>query len=347
MSKNPLEPMAKFYEKCVKDADKKGFADLYKKATELLFERIKKETDLDLHFEDINYLDGYFIFGYGTNSVVHFHIKEAPGWLFGIWWSPIPTDETKDKKKQEYKTDRLCCELFFQFEKEIDKFKPTASTFGNCFDLVFDEGYCDSGFMNACADIKFVIKEPYLAFYREMHYTNFNHEYVSREKAKNYWNRHWKEKEKRKQINITNAQAMFETFKYIVGPIVKDGDAFIYDSGPNISPRYEVVIKNPMCSDGKPLVEEDGCYYLFNLGYEDEKSDEKLYKKTEKECAKREGYKYYFENPFSKHCMIVNTKRYNKWLKEAFANDRVLYGLKEDGTVHEGDVRLKFNRDDD
>lgn len=337
MSKNPLEGMAKFYEKCVKKADEKGFADLYKHATELLFERLKEETDMDLHFEDVNYLDGYFIFGYGTNSVVHFHVKEAPGWLFGVWWSPVPTDETKDKKKKEYKTDRLFCDFFFQFEKEIDKFKPTASMFGESFEFMLNESYISSGWLNACKDLEFVIKEPYLAFYREMHYTNFNHEYVSREKAKNYWNRHWKEREKQRQLGLANAKAMFETFKYIIGPVVKDGLAFIYDRGHNVSPRYEVVIKNVKFDDNKYYAEEDGCYYLFE-DYDDAKKDEKLYKKTEKECAKREGCKYYFGNPFSKHCMIVKAARYDKWLSEAIDDGKALYYRKEDGTLFEGEV---------
>lgn len=342
MAKNPFEAMAKFYEKCVKEQDKKGFADLYKKATDLLFERLKKETSLDLHFEDIEYLDGYFIHGMGTNSVVHFHIKEAPGWLFGIWWSPIATEETKNKKKQEYKTDRLTCEFFFQYEEEIDKFKPSASMFGDSFDFVFAEGYCSSSWMNAYQDLEFIIKEPYLAFYKEMHYTNFNHEYVSRESAKRYWTSHWKEKDKKKARDQFNAEQMYETVKYIVGPIVKDGDCFILDRGNTISPRYEIFIRNVKLSDGKPLVGKEGCYGLFGLGYEDEKADEKLWKKTEKECAKREGYKFYYENPFSNSCIIRNSRAFNSILKEAIKENRLLYGKLADGTIYEGKVKTKW-----
>lgn len=340
--KHPLEDIAKFYEKCVKDADKKGFAEIYKKATELLFERLKKETNLDLHFEDINYLDGYFIFGYGTNSVVHFHIKEAPGWLFGIWWRPVAEEGTENKKHPTYKTDRLSCEFFFQFEEEIDKFKPTASTFGGNFEVVFAEGYCYSGWIHACADLKFVIKEPYLAFYREMHYANFNHEYVSRESAKRYWNRHWKEKAKEKEIDKTNAKAMFEMVKHVLGPIVEDGDGYILDRGNCISPRYEIVIKNIKLKDGKPLVEKAGLYSLFDFKWEDYKEDQKLWKKTVKECAKREKSKFYFSNQFSDACLILDTKDFNKRLKEAIAENGLLYGKLADGTIYEGDPKGRF-----
>ena len=161
--KNPLNGLAKFYEQSVAKTDKAGFADIFKQSTFELFERIKKEVDIDLHFEDVNFGDGYFIFGYGTNSTVNFHIKEAPGWLGGIWWFPIETEETKDKKKKEYVKDRINCVIFFQYEDEIDKFKPTASMFGgDYFDFYFEGNHTDSAFLHACWDLKFIIKEPYL-----------------------------------------------------------------------------------------------------------------------------------------------------------------------------------------
>ena len=342
-NKNPLAGIVKFYEKCVKEQDEKGFAETYKQATDLLFERIKKEISLDLHFEDISYGDGYFIFGYGTNSVVNFHIKEAPGWLGGIWWSPIATEETKDKKTKTYETNKLSCALFFQYEEEIDKFKPSASMFGgDYFDFYFEDGYSQSNFLHACWDLRFIINEPYLAFYKEMHYSNFNHEYVSRESAKRYWNRHWKEKAKEKEIDKTNAKAMYETVKFIIGPMVKAGDAFILDEGGNISPRYEIFVKNITLNDGKPLVDEEGCYGLFDFDYPDKKSDKKLWKKTEKECAKREGYNFYFNNPFHCSCIIRNTKAFNKILTEAITNNYLLYGKLPDGTVFDGEIKSRF-----
>jgi len=343
MTKNPLTGIANFYEQCVKEQDAKGFSELYKKATKLLFKRIKKELNLDLHFEDVQYLDGYFIFGHGTNSVVHFHIKEAPGWKGGIWWSPIATEETKDKKNPTYETDKLDCDLFFQYEEEIDKFKPSASTFGGSFDFYFEDGCFDSGFMNAYEDLQFIIKEPYLAFYREMHYANFNHEYVSRESAKRYWNRHWKARAEEKARDKLNVKAMYETVKYIIRPMVEDGDAFIYDRGSCISPRYEIVIKNIKLADGKPLVDKEGCYGLFGLGdYPDKKNDEKLWKKTEKECAKRDKCDFYFDNQFSDSCIIRNTAGYNKWLKEAIQENAALFYRKEDKTIFDGEVKSRW-----
>lgn len=86
--KNALSGLCDIYNKAVADADELGCADTFKKCAEIFFRCINipfPESDA-LHIADISYLDGYFIFGMGTNSVVHFHVAECPGWKFGIWW---------------------------------------------------------------------------------------------------------------------------------------------------------------------------------------------------------------------------------------------------------------------
>lgn len=346
--KNPLEAISNMYKEIVTEQDGKGFAKVYEKATQTLFERLKKESSLDLHFKDIEYLDGYFIFGFGTNSVVHFHMKEAPGWLFGIWWSPIPTKETENEEedKQKYYKDKLHCRFFFQFEKEIDKFKPTASTFSHEFNFCFnesEEGEAEVlALFNLQQEIAFLINEPYLAFYRDMHCTDFNHEYISREKAKRYWDRHWKWKEKRRQTDLINAREMYEFYQSLLKDFVESNDAFIYDNGEFMSPRYEVVIRNIKLDNGERLVEENGFYYFFD-GYEGAKKDEKLYKRKERECAKR-NKSWYYDNPFSEYCQIIDSKRFNKCLKDAITNNQALYYKKDDGSIFVGEVNLTFSK---
>ena len=90
-----------------------------KKRAKKIFDALRK---LGFHPTDIEYLNGYFIFEYGKDTVVHFHLKECKGWKFGIWWREL------DKDKQD-KTYKLQYDFFAQFEKNIDKFKPAASTF--------------------------------------------------------------------------------------------------------------------------------------------------------------------------------------------------------------------------
>lgn len=100
MSDNPLQALADSYNESVEEIDRAGNAEKFKQATECFFKNISGDewyTKENEHFtvEDIEYLDGYFIFAHGTNSVVHFKIKECPGWLFGIWWKE-PSEERPD-----------------------------------------------------------------------------------------------------------------------------------------------------------------------------------------------------------------------------------------------------------
>lgn len=72
---------------------------------------------------DIKYGTGYFVFDMGKDSVVHFKIKECPGWLFAMW---IDTNEAELKDgTNEYPALRF----FTQHNDNIDKFKPTRSFF--------------------------------------------------------------------------------------------------------------------------------------------------------------------------------------------------------------------------
>ena len=314
---NCFKALQDIYEAGVKDNDKKGFAELYKEATKLLMERVSKEVGIDLHYEDIEYLDGYFIFGHGTNSVVHFHVKEMPGWLCGIWWYPKKAPEYTEENPV-YEKDVLSCNLFAQYESEIDKFKPSASTFGgeDRFDVVLaqNEGYLNQGFLSACDDFKFIIKEPELAFYREMTYTDFNHEYVSRQKAKMFMKRHFELKQKQVEIKEINKKEMLKALAHIVGPMIKDGDMFVEDRSEVFTPGYELWLKNVVLDDGKPLVKKEGCYYLMDIGtWPGKKDDEKVWNKAEKECEKRaKKVKDWFSNPCSLFANIRNADEFER-----------------------------------
>lgn len=57
--------------------------------------------------------NGYYLFDFGEESVVHFHIKGCKRWLWGIWI-------THDDKENKTNID-----LFGEHEDYIDKFKPT------------------------------------------------------------------------------------------------------------------------------------------------------------------------------------------------------------------------------
>ena len=82
---------------------------------------------------DIKYGDGYFIFDKGTNGVVHFKLRGFRNWLFGLW---ITNDEqhiyeleSEFDKHSKIIQKTFDIEFFWQFQRDINKFKPAASGF--------------------------------------------------------------------------------------------------------------------------------------------------------------------------------------------------------------------------
>ena len=113
MNNNPLKALSDIYIDGVKEADAKGYAEVFKACGDAFFKDVNEypyDDGPEYHFEDIIYLDGYFIFGSGTNSIVHFHVNECPGWLFGIWWNEPDENE------------RVEGQFFTQYEEARDKF---------------------------------------------------------------------------------------------------------------------------------------------------------------------------------------------------------------------------------
>lgn len=317
---NPIKGLVDLYDESVKKSDDAGLAEVYKQATDLVFNALKKELKdhrkFDITIEDVEYLDGYFIFGKGTNSVVHFHIKETPGWKYGIWWSPVSKnieDGEEDDENTEYYTDRVYCSIFAQYEEEIDKFKPSASMV--CEEFTIDFKYPAANRLWAFADdIEFIHKEPYLAFYREMHYSDFNKEYVSRAKAKSYFERHFKQKKLEEETEALNNRELLKTIYTILKEDIDEGSCFIHDRGDNWSPRYEIIVKNTFDA-------ENGCYRLFDILEEaDAKEAQKLWDDAVKDCEKRAkkiGSYWYSSSCCHDSLILVSTKNFNEWFKEA------------------------------
>ena len=104
--------------------DAKQMAKRFKRATTKLFQALKKYHNIECY--DAKFGNGYFILEFGKNSVVHFKIKETPGWLYGIWWDMPEDYEDHQTHKKETPVYIEGC-LFGQYEDNIDKFKPSAS----------------------------------------------------------------------------------------------------------------------------------------------------------------------------------------------------------------------------
>lgn len=154
---NQLEPLVEAYEKTKK----------FKEASDIFFDCLRREDiyarqNAPVKFTpiDIKYGDGYFVIGTGTNSVVHFHLEETPGWLYGLWLSEMDHPDPKAQKPVKIK-------FFAQFEAEIDEFKPSTS-------MVSEECTVSMGLVKSieCTHIKtaihFIQKNPALAWHRYM-----------------------------------------------------------------------------------------------------------------------------------------------------------------------------------
>lgn len=263
-NKNPFEAMAEIYDEQVKEADEAGFADLFKSTTEKLFEAIKNECrdyhKVDINITNIEYLDGYFIFGYGTNSVVHFGVKETPGWKYGIWWSPIETKESTEEKPM-YDFDHLRCQFFAQYEDEIDKFKPSASHISVDYNIYLPTHSEETLYIANIADhIVYICKEPKLAFYKEMHWVDYNTAYITRTKARCYWLKYKLTKIKDKFVSTYYTKKALRALYKVFKPAISEGVCKIVDQGNVVFPRYELLLINQWTDDLK-----NGCYGLADI----------------------------------------------------------------------------------
>lgn len=311
-----LSALVNFYKEAVEREDANGFAEVFKQATEMLFEQLPKalswKKDLVFTVEDVIYLDGYFMFGRGTNSVVHFHIKETPGWLYGIWWSPVEDKEASTGEKKVYVTDRLHCDIFAQFEEEIDKFKPSASMVSDSFNFWLDSK-SNGSLWNIARDILFIRDEPYLAFYRDIHFSDFNREYVSRETAELEYKSYLKKKQDEIEIKALNNKEMLDFINEAFAEFIEQKAFIVYDRGSSWSPRYNLVMKNIFVDSGL----EDGTHELFEMGFDGEDDCRADYKKLLAECERRAAdADIWWSKPFHGRVDVVSEERFNLYLQE-------------------------------
>ena len=268
---NPWKKIVENYQEQVEEADTKGYADFYKRCTEhYLFKFIPsrlQEVGLTFTPIDIEYDDGYYVFGRGSNSIVNFRVAEAPGWLFGIWYRI---------EEELVQADRIIysChyDVFAQYEQFIDKFKPSRSTLSLrdlIYDVTPDYVFKDSSFAyNAANMFIFIIKEPALAFCRDQFDWNYNEEYHTREEAE------------AKMVKTISHEAKNETFKlYATDALLnyvknfwKGEKVFIKDFGTGISPRYEITfLYEDEEDDTRPICDRiDSMHYLSYIKSQEE-----------------------------------------------------------------------------
>lgn len=121
-----------------------------KKLIEKALKQIEEETRF--HIKDREYGSCYFIADGPKNSICHFHIKEIPGFIFAFW-----TTNRFDRIEDQIESGHMLwsdyyqipsdSELVFftQYERDIDKFKPSYSGFvTGTRRIAWDEGSVDN-----------------------------------------------------------------------------------------------------------------------------------------------------------------------------------------------------------
>ena len=300
---NTLKKVHDFYLKTLEDEDAKGHSEIYKECFENLItylsngiEVYKKGEKQFEHFNIINeeYQDGYFIFALGTNSVVEFDIEELPDRHFGLWFVDV------DK-------DFITADVFWQYKKNIDKFKPSASTY--CYRISFY--VCDKKFVSQHDfeyALLFTLNEPELAFCREYLGWNYNEGYHSRLSAKcEFYRYKLKDKIESKQEE-SYKRKMFKWVKNKLGKLL-GYKIYIYDQGPMWAPRYQLYAS--IENKPKNASSESSSVWLEDI-------DKKIYKKF-KAREKHYNKMYFgFSKLFHEQITFIEDEKIEKVFKGDF-----------------------------
>lgn len=191
--------------------------------THQLFEHLKSQN---YTITTEQYGDGYFIFDYGPNTVVHFRLKETPGWLYGVWW------RVSINKKSIVS---IVGEFFAQYEEEIDKFKPSASYYGcDMLSLVAADGSICLEEGEVISIINFIRDHPYRAWNGHI---SFNDKISGIRAWLNYQKRQ-RHLRKRKRLE-KNLYKDICKFAKIASKLLKyTNNITVEDYGEGIYPRY-------------------------------------------------------------------------------------------------------------
>ena len=323
--KNTVSRLAEEIREEQEERENMGYKNTYLNATNMLFESIhtlaKEWEEHDFTPCDVTFGNGYFIFEFGENSVVHFHIKELPGWLFGIWWEPR-TEEIKLKKKDCFKRQKVkgsCVgTIFAQWEDEIDKFKPSRSVFKES--ITYVDGKTDEWFAYNVLDmLLFMLKEPHISYFMDYTETDLNRQYVTREDAKKLYDEETSWREEEIKCNQEYIDGTYNKLHKLFKRYIDRGVAEIVDHGENFSPRFDILLSNVLPIGGKIEVVEEGDVTFDGLVDEgiiskDQLDEFIMWHETKLKELEEKGHDQ--STCFSPIICIVDSKDFAKFMKE-------------------------------
>lgn len=237
--------------------------DFTKEYKESIHNSILKQFEKKGKIIDHYFVDGYFIFHMGQSAVMHFKLDTAPNWKFGVWLDFFEANSKYNSQDYDY----IDFEIFAQNELWIDKFKPSASEFKTSGKIVLEqyprpEKFIEEHFDFYLNRFRLIFDEPYLAFYRHMHYSSFDEVHTSRKEAKKYYKTFIKNEKKESKIEKRYLRKQRGFVRRFFKKL--DLEYEIYDAGPNTSPRYDVrIVFNENMTEESAEALQDKFFYEF------------------------------------------------------------------------------------
>lgn len=223
-----------------------------RKLIESLFKQIEKE--LGYHIVDKQFGNCYFIVeSKEPDTICHFHIKELPGYLFGIWnICRYDTIQYEIENNLSLWSDNLHIssksELIFftQYEKEVDKFKPLRSGMVTGLRRITyeedDRLITEWDIDELEAVLNYMKKHKYKAYVNIYNENKFVYkEYSSFKCFKIYYRDKWSRFTTNIKNNLKLKIQIYKSKKLVRR--LKDVYYYILDYGENCYPRIHIIVR--------------------------------------------------------------------------------------------------------
>lgn len=248
----------------------------YKEAVQKVLDKIDEKYTITL--DDKYGLDWNWI---------NFRIKECPGWLFGAWCFGEPSEK-----------QTIC--YFCQYEKDINKFKPSYSNIKQDITVYYDDNWL-SRYEYIENSIEFIRKHPIRAWHEDYYGDMAECRYVNGLKVLSDWIKHKFKCFKSDTIISLCDRLAIRFVKKNIYPNIRtwveeymsnNYKLYIHDEGEDVAPRYEVTVEAKLKDD-----EFGGAYSWFDG--EDEKLEQKWRKFIKRTKKRAKFFNVYWYVPFN------------------------------------------------
>ena len=239
----------------------------YSKQLDKDFKKVRSLLTKCLKKEGFSFKDEWFPHGYlfdGDHKMWHFELVECPDWMFGVWMDEKSDFSDDDDANKWYELD-----FFAQHKFYVDKFKPSASSLKVVEEIYKEELPTKDGMKYELENLiklpKYIKEQPYLAWYRDVHFASFDLEYVSPEDAKKDF-----EESEKERLTAERLQAELDAkeTEWMKKAFEEAGYKYKILTHENMYPRHTAVIEEEGTKPGCYDVFEDEEWEDFNKIYE-------------------------------------------------------------------------------